>query len=230
MAARDDDDDDDDDNACRRGCVQHATHRAERDDDEDDDEDDDDDIIGTCRVCLDQVSRADINRAAATMLGCACTHACAHIACGDAYVRAKAHERRAKCARMCEVCHEDMVALPTPRALARRVSTSTTTAMAADAAEGERQNTIVVVDADDFDDDDDGGGSGATRTSHQSRGRVRDRRRSTARVRDTFASPCVAIFDACRCVYASRVIIAFIVCFLALLAVVFNVSFLGDVY
>jgi len=227
MTARDDDGDDDEDDACNRGCVQHATRRAEGDDD---DEDDDDDIIGTCRVCLDQVSRADINRAAATMLGCACTHACAHIACGDAYVRAKAHERRAKCARMCEVCHEDMVGLPTPRALARRVSTSTTTAMAADAAEGERQNTIVVVDADDFDDDDDGGGSGATRTSHQSRGRVRDRRLSTARGRDTFASPCVAIFDACRCVYASRVIIAFIVCFLALLAVVFNVSFLGDVY
>ena len=226
MTTRDDDDgdDDDDDDACNRGCVQHATRRVERDD-----EDDDDDIIGTCRVCLDQVSRADINRAAATMLGCACTHACAHIACGDAYVRAKAHERRAKCARVCEVCHEDMVALPTPRALARRVPTSTTTTMAADAAEGERQNTIVIVDADDFDDDD-GGGGDATRTSHQSRARVSDRRRSTARVRDTFASPCVAIFDACRCVYASRVIIAFIVCFLALLAVVFNVSFLGDVY
>ena len=123
MPPHDDDDDDDDGHTTTTTTTRSDTYHAvvvvnarTMTDNNDDDDD-----IGSCRLCLERVTRADVARHAASKLGCACTQACAHTACGEAYVRAKTRTaRNVNLARVCEICSREMVALPTPRDLARR--------------------------------------------------------------------------------------------------------------
>lgn len=76
--------------------------------------------VAECRLCLERVRARDIEQGLATSLGCACTNACAHITCGELYVRAKASSSgRVRDERRCEICLREMTSLPTARALAR---------------------------------------------------------------------------------------------------------------